>query len=165
MEYYYFFYVKGSGGMLNLTLEEQIVRVVVAAIVGTIIGLERRLHSKKAGNKTHALICIVITVLTMVSVYGIGPEGGASGRILANLVTAVGFLCGGVIYHVNTGNKKNVYGLTTSVTVFGAACLGIPIGLGYYSIGLITLITMEVILFTDRLIGRMVDSGVEVDEE
>ncbi|MHC1747900.1 MAG: MgtC/SapB family protein [Cellulosilyticaceae bacterium] len=139
-----------------LSLKEQVIRIFLGLIVGAIIGLERKYRGKPAGVRTHAIICVICTMLTIVSAYGFKEFGGTGdpSRLISNILTGVGFLAGGVIYSVNRGDKKTVHGLTTAAGVWGAACLGIPIGLGLYAITLITLSAIQLILFVEGVLIR-----------
>ncbi|MEG0501758.1 MAG: MgtC/SapB family protein, partial [Cellulosilyticaceae bacterium] len=114
-----------------LPIKEQIIRLAIATFVGAIIGLERKYHGKPAGVRTHTIVCIISTMLTITSAYGFYSFGQIDpSRLLANILTGIGFLAGGVIYSVKEGERKSVYGLTTAAGIWGVGALGIPIGLG-----------------------------------
>ncbi len=150
-----------------ISLQEQVIRIVAALVVGSVIGIERKYRGKHAGIRTHAIVCIICTMLTIVSAYGFEDFEGATDplRLIANILTGVGFLAGGVIYSVNRGQKKIVHGLTTAAGVWGAACLGIPIGLGLYAITIITIIAIELVLLVQGVITKKVKQKEHEDEE
>ena len=119
---------------IGISLLDQIIRISVAILVGSVIGLERKRLHKAAGVRTHAVIAVVCTMLTIVSVYGFNGVSGNIDptRLLSNIITGVGFLAGGAIFvstkKSNKSFEETVVGLTTSAGIFGAAMLGIPIG-------------------------------------
>lgn len=148
---------------MELSIFEQIIRIFVAIVVGSVIGFERRKQHKSAGIRTHAIITVICTMLTIVSVYGfrnikainIDPT-----RLLSNILTGVGFLAGGVIYVTtkkdsNKATEEEVVGLTTAAGIFGAAMLGIPIGLGYYPLVVITVVAFQITLKLNYVLEKL----------
>lgn len=108
-----------------------ITRLVIASIVGIIIGIERTKRGKNAGVATFSIICLASCFLTIVSAYGLGTQSDPS-RLVANIITAIGFVAGGVIFTIDKDNKRKVSGLTTGAILFCVASLGIGIGLGMH---------------------------------
>lgn len=148
-----------------LSIKEQIIRIVVAIVVGASIGLERKYHGKPAGVRTHTIVCVISTMLTITSAYGFYAFGGTDpARLLANILTGIGFLAGGVIYSVKQGTRKSIYGLTTAAGVWGVGALGIPIGLGLYPLVIITVIAMQLILLIERMIQDRQESKEDQDD-
>lgn len=141
---------------MSLSVEQQITRLVVALIVGVIIGFERRYHGKPAGIRTHSIVSVVCTMLTIVAVYGFSglPGEPDPSRIISNILTGVGFLAGGVIFSVGKDEQKTIHGLTTAAGVWGSACLGIPIGLGLFPIVFMTVTIIEFILALERFLNK-----------
>lgn len=136
-----------------LPIKQQILRLIVATCVGAVIGLERKHHGKPAGVRTHTIVCIISTMLTITSAYGFYSFGEVDpSRLLANILTGIGFLAGGVIYSVKYGERKSVYGLTTAAGVWGVGALGIPIGLGLYPLAVLTVICIQFILVLERVV-------------
>lgn len=147
-----------------LPIKQQILRLVIATIVGAIIGLERKYHGKPAGVRTHTIVCIISTMLTITSAYGFYSFGQIDpSRLLANILTGIGFLAGGVIYSVKLGERKSVYGLTTAAGVWGVGALGIPIGLGLYPLAILTVICIQFILVLEGIIQRR--QGMKNEED
>lgn len=138
-----------------ISIKEQVIRICVAILVGMIMGIERKYSGKPAGIRTHSIVCVVCTMITIVGVYGFNGLGGSTdpSRILSNILTGVGFLAGGVIFSVGKDDNKTVHGLTTAAGVWGAACLGIPIGLGMYPIVFIVVGAIEFILVFERFVS------------
>lgn len=149
---------------MKIDIFTQFLRIVLAIIVGSIIGFERMKLHKAAGVRTHAIITVICTMITMVSAYGFfGLSGNIDPtRLLSNIITGVGFLGGGVIYVTmkkDNTEEENVVGLNTAAGIFGAAMLGIPLGLGYYYLVVFTIIGMEFAFKTEWILKKFHISG------
>jgi putative Mg2+ transporter-C (MgtC) family protein len=104
---------------------EDLIKVLIAVVIGGIIGMEREIHSKAAGLRTITLITIGATIFTILSEKFGDPS---TSRIAANIVTGIGFLGAGVILFAE-GKLK---GLTTASSIWVAAALGMAVGVGEY---------------------------------
>lgn len=102
-----------------------ILRLVVAGIVGGLIGVEREYKGKPAGMRTNILMCLGSCLIMILSVE-VARRGGAPGRIAAQVVTGVGFIGAGTILR----SRVSVAGLTTAATIWFVAALGLVIGYG-----------------------------------
>lgn len=122
---------------------EQMLRLLIASLIGVIMGVERTKRGKSAGVGTFSIICTTACLLTLISAYGFGDSTDPS-RLIANIITAIGFVAGGVIFTVNRNEKVKVNGLTTGAEIFCVASLGIGIGLGLYEIVLTTLVLVQI---------------------
>ncbi|MBP3942919.1 MgtC/SapB family protein [Sphingobacteriaceae bacterium WQ 2009] len=100
-----------------------IIRIVVAILCGSAIGLEREYRNKAAGFRTVVLICFGSAVFTVISVM---LPGESDDRIAANIVTGIGFLGAGVIFK----GKLSVMGLTTAAVIWATAAVGMMAGMG-----------------------------------
>lgn len=109
---------------------ESLIRLIAAAFLGGLIGLERELSHKPAGLRTNMLICSGSALFMIVSqlVAGSGTYSGDPGRIAAQVVAGIGFLGAGVIVH----SRGSVVGVTTGATIFVIAAIGLAVGGGYY---------------------------------
>jgi putative Mg2+ transporter-C (MgtC) family protein len=124
-------------------------RLVVAAILGGAIGLERELREREAGLRTHLLVSLGAAVFTLVSAYGFadfqyGLETGFTldpTRIAAQIVTGIGFLGAGAIIR----QGLSVRGLTTAATLWVVAAIGMASAAGYYSAAIVS---TAIVLFT-----------------
>jgi putative Mg2+ transporter-C (MgtC) family protein len=138
--------------------EEPALRLGAALIVGTIIGLNRELHGKPAGLRTHALVTLgaaVATIVVLKSPTGFSAaEQNAIGRVVQGILTGVGFLGAGVILRDPAGH---VTGLTTAATIWMCAVLGIVCGLGYWGILGITAILTTLVLLLGRPLERLAE--------
>ena len=108
-------------------MEQIIVKIVLALILGGVMGLERQYNDKPAGYATNSIICVGATLFTILSLY-MGEMGGDPGRIAAQIVSGVGFLGAGAI--LREGNK--ISGLTTAAGVWLVAAIGMTVGYGQY---------------------------------
>ena len=108
-------------------MEDFIVKVVLALVLGGIMGLEREYNDKPAGYATNSIICLGAALFTMLSLY-MAEMGGDPGRIAAQIVSGVGFLGAGAI--LREGNK--ISGLTTAAGVWLVAAIGMAVGFGQY---------------------------------
>jgi putative Mg2+ transporter-C (MgtC) family protein len=111
------------------------VRLGAAIILGSALGLNRELHGKPAGLRTHALVSLGAAVAAVIS-RGFPGESksidpNAIGRVLQGILTGIGFLGAGVILRDPNGH---VTGLTTAATIWICAVLGTACGLGYWSV-------------------------------
>jgi putative Mg2+ transporter-C (MgtC) family protein len=112
------------------------VRLLVALIIGGLIGLERTLHGRPAGFRTHALVCVASALLMVVTVYQlhwmtevpIDTIRADPTRMAQGIMTGIGFLGAGVIFK----EGLNVRGLTTAASIWITAAIGILIGIGFY---------------------------------
>jgi len=118
-----------------------ILRLVMAAVVGGVIGMDRERAHKWAGIRTLLLVCLGSALFTIVSIYGFGDPADPA-RLAAGIVVGIGFLGAGVILH----SEKGVMGLTTAAAVWAVAAVGVAIGCGLYLIALATAILILVAL-------------------
>jgi putative Mg2+ transporter-C (MgtC) family protein len=107
---------------------EDFVSIILAALLGAGIGLERELSGKAAGLRTNLLICLGASVFTIMSrEMATGSEGSLT-RIAAQIVTGVGFLGAGAIIQ----DRRGVHGLTTAATIWLVASIGMACGGQFY---------------------------------
>ena len=126
--------------MVSSFIVEQILRLLLAAAMGALIGLERDLRDKPAGIRTHILVCMGSCIVTLVSIYDFPLDAA---RIAAGIVTGIGFLGAGAII----GGSDGVHGLTTAAGIWVTAAVGLALGTGNYVIASITTLLVVVVLF------------------
>jgi putative Mg2+ transporter-C (MgtC) family protein len=103
-------------------------RLLLAAVLGGIIGLERQLKQRPAGLRTNMFICFGSAMFTILSGELAGSLGGDHTRIAAQIIPGIGFIGAGSILHA----KRGVAGLTTAATIFVVASIGMAAGGGLY---------------------------------
>jgi len=140
---------------MNLVLPSDIViKLVLAVLVGGLIGAEREYRSKSAGFRTLTLICLGSTILTIFSVI-IGTPGNPD-RIASNIATGIGFVGAGVIFKGdNSGGKVN--GITTAAMIWVTAGLGVAIGAGYLLTSIFAALLVLLVLFVFMLLESWID--------
>lgn len=132
---------------------EILIRFLLAALWGGIVGAEREYRGKSAGFRTVIMISIGACFFTMMSVI-IGAPNNMD-RIASNIVTGIGFLGAGVIFR----GENRVNGITTAATIWAVAAVGMGIGAGYYfasaCASLMILIVLAILPFCERFIDRL----------
>jgi putative Mg2+ transporter-C (MgtC) family protein len=112
-------------------------QLIVAINLGMLLGAERKMAGKTAGMRTHALVAMASTLYTSLAVfYSVSPEGfGISDpfRVIAGVVTGIGFIGAGIIMFRDATPK----GITTAAGLWVTSAIGVSIGLGYYFIAVI----------------------------
>ena len=126
---------------------QELTSVILAILLGGIIGVERELSGKAAGLRTNVLICLGAAVFTIISKkLGMATEFSTT-RIAAQIVSGVGFLGAGAIIQ----DRGGIYGLTTAATIWLMASIGMACGAGLYAIAAITtLIALSVLVWLGR---------------
>ncbi len=107
---------------------QSLLRLIVAAILGGIIGLERELKHKPAGLRTNLFICFGSALFTLLSEQLAALVGGDHTRIAAQIIPGIGFIGAGSILHA----RNNITGLTTAATLFVVAAVGMAAGGGLF---------------------------------
>ena len=134
-------------------LSETILRLVLAAVLGGIIGLERELKHKPAGLRTHMFICFGAAMFTLMSDKLASAYGGDHTRIAAQIVVGIGFIGAGSILHA----RGAVTGLTTAATIFVVASIGMAAGGGQYLPAIfataLILICLSILLVMEERLG------------
>jgi len=125
---------------------EMTLRLLLAAVLGAIIGYQRERAGKTAGLRTHVLICLGSALFTVASIYGFGLNTDPA-RVAAGVVAGIGFLGAGAIMHREGGL---VAGLTTAATIWAVAGIGMAAGAGLYLVSAVTTVLVLVVLFIPR---------------
>ncbi len=158
------------GGLLtDISYIDVIIRIMGALIVGGLIGFERERHNRPAGLRTHILVCMGACAIALVecaitaqmSELHSGDTGVsiAIGRIVAQVVSGVGFLGAGTIVL----SKRKISGLTTAASLWNAACLGIAIGYGFYLLAILSCVLILIVLAVlSKVIHVNAEKRVEV---
>lgn len=113
---------------------ELLSRVVLAAVCGACIGYERRNHYKPAGVKTHMIVGFSSALIMIVSKYGFDDSNNFdAARVAAQVVSGIGFIGAGIIFK----KDMSVQGLTTAAGILGTSGVGLSLGSGMYTIGIL----------------------------
>ena len=127
---------------------EDILRLLLSVLIGGAIGFEREIHNKAAGLRTITLICLGSTLFTL------GSLKAGDNRIVANIVTGIGFLGAGTILFT----EGRVKGLTTASAIWVSAAIGVGIGFGHYVLAgtgaIITLLVLWGFARVDRWLNK-----------
>jgi putative Mg2+ transporter-C (MgtC) family protein len=125
-------------------------RLLVAAFLGALVGVEREINRKAAGVRTNLLICLGCAFFTLLSAVLAGDANPDKGRVASNIVQGIGFLGAGLILH----NRSRVSGLTSAASVFVVASIGMACGAGLYAAEpvatVIVIAALEVVGFLER---------------
>lgn len=127
--------------------QEDLIKLLLAVAIGGLIGIEREMHAKAAGLRTITLITVGATLFTMLSLEF------QDDRVIANIVTGVGFLGAGAILF----SEGRVKGLTTASSIWVSAALGMAIGLGQYWLAGVAALIVFCILWIFAQVDRLVD--------
>lgn len=126
---------------------EFFIRILLSAVLGALVGLERTKRQKEAGIRTHCIIACAAAVFMILSKYAfvdpasaLGTRGVDGARIAAQVVSGISFLGAGVIFK----NGNTIRGLTTAAGIWATSAIGMAIGAGMYWVGLITTAIMMV---------------------
>lgn len=125
-------------------------RLLMACLLGGLVGLEREINRKAAGVRTNLLICMGAAFFTLLSAVLAGDANPDKGRVASNIVQGVGFLGAGLILH----NRSRVSGLTSAASVFVVASIGMACGAGLYAAAavaaVIVVLALEVVGLLER---------------
>ncbi|NIF06974.1 MgtC/SapB family protein [Chryseobacterium sp. Tr-659] len=134
-----------------MDLLDDLLPILFSVLVGGIIGIEREYQLKSAGLRTMILVTLGACIFTMLSM-NLG-EKGSPDRIAANIITGIGFVGAGVIFK----EENRVSGLTTAVTIWICAALGMTIGAGYYQEATIGSVVVFLLLIMFKYIQEVID--------
>lgn len=145
--------------MMTLSTQEILIRLVLASILGAIIGLDRRLHSKPAGLRTMSLVSLGSATFTIIGVSAMLQLASAeqaagiealvrldTSRVIAGIVGGIGFLGAGAIIQ----SRGKVQGMTTASGIWMTAAIGVATGLGQYMLALAATFIAFIILVVLR---------------
>lgn len=117
-----------SAGLTASIVSQMILRLVVASVLGGIIGLEREFKRKPAGLRTNLFICFGSALFTLLSDALAARWGGDHTRIAAQIIPGIGFIGAGSILH----SRGSITGVTTAATIFVVASIGMAAGGGLF---------------------------------
>tara|TARA_R110001583_G_scaffold13031_1_gene56903 strand:- start:5002 stop:5424 length:423 start_codon:yes stop_codon:yes gene_type:complete len=118
-------------------------RLGLAVLLGILMGLDREIHGHDAGIRTYASVCLGAALLTIINTH---IELADQTRIVANIVSGIGFLGAGIIFR--DSSKNTISGLTTAATIWASAGVGIAVGYGMYLIGITSTLLIILLLIS-----------------
>ncbi len=151
--------------MEQLMWYDVLLRLIVSTVIGLFIGLERERHHRPAGMKTHIMVCLGATIVSLIQVQIVNQAlelassnpayadvlGADLGRMGAQVISGIGFLGAGTILV----KKGSIKGLTTAATLWLTACIGLAVGMGYLVIAIEAFAMVMVVLTLLRVIQRI----------
>ncbi len=144
--------------LTEVNLVSTAIRLLLALICGGILGIERGRKKRPAGFRTYMLVCVGATLIMITNqyIYTQYPNTDPA-RMGAQVISGIGFLGAGTI--IVTG-KNRVKGLTTAAGLWASACIGLSIGIGFYSGAIIGCILIYFVMSAlHRLDERMTSSA------
>ena len=150
---------------MALSFQEIILRLLLAALMGSAVGLERERLNWVAGLRTHMLVCVGSALIMMVSAYGFAEVLKYKdvvldpSRVAAQVVSGIGFLGAGTIFF---WRKEVLRGLTTAAALWAVAGVGLAIGGGMYFAGTATTILILIILALMKPLERKLFKSPEI---
>lgn len=142
-----------------------IIRLILAVILGGMIGYERELRSKEAGLRTHILVALGAALVMMVSQYGFFAVVGTDirvdpSRIAAQVVSGIGFIGAGVIFK----EQGTIKGLSTAAGLWGVAAIGLAVGSGLYALAIAaTVIVLVVFELLKRVSVKFYSKQIDLE--
>lgn len=133
---------------------EFLIKMVLATVMGAIIGFERKSRNKEAGIRTHAIVSLASALMMIVSKYGFFDiiEFDAA-RVAAQVVSGIGFLGTGLIFVKNNA----VNGLTTAAGIWATAGIGLAMGAGLYAVaifGTLLIVIVQILMHKDTFLSK-----------
>lgn len=153
----------------NFLIEyKYLLTILLAVVLGFLIGLERKTRAKEAGVRTHTIVCFGACLLMIISKYGFSGEDADVARVAAQIVSGIGFIGAGMIVY----RKNSVHGLTTAAGIWATAGIGMACGAGLYFVavgGTIIMVLVQCILhnklFNLKRTYRINISFIQTDNE
>jgi len=128
---------------------QMLIKLIISAVLGGIIGLQRERAERPAGFRTHVLVSVGSTLIMLISSEAFkGNPSVDPTRIAAQVVTGIGFLCAGTIIRQGSIIK----GLTTAASIWVVSAIGLAVGVGYYYGAVITTILVFLVLAIFKIV-------------
>jgi putative Mg2+ transporter-C (MgtC) family protein len=135
-------------------LTRVVMRLLIAALLGGMLGLQREYHGKEAGVRTHMLVAIGSALFVLVPLQA-GAGTADLSRVIQGVVAGVGFLCAGTILKISGSGDEQVRGLTTAAGIWLTAAIGIAVGLGREMTGVLCTVLALAVLALEGPIRRI----------
>ena len=130
--------------LADITIWSIVIRLILAVLGGGIIGVERASKHHAAGFRTYILVCLGSSIAMMTNQFLFETFGTGDGaRLGAQVISGIGFLGAGTIL---VTSRNQIRGLTTAAGLWGCACLGLAIGIGFYTLALVGFVIFITVL-------------------
>ena len=141
--------------LYGLNIITIIVRILLAVLIGGLVGFERGMQNRTAGLRTYILVCLGSALVMMTNQYISDhlQAGGDPTRMGAQVISGIGFLGAGTIL---VTSRNRVTGLTTAAGLWAAACVGLAIGIGFYEGAIAGGITILAVMTLLRPLKRVI---------
>jgi putative Mg2+ transporter-C (MgtC) family protein len=133
-------------------LGQMVLRLFFAVLYGGAIGLEREIHHRWAGLRTHVLVTVGTAAMTLLSFALADRGGGDASRVLQGIIVGVGFIGGGAILKLE--REKRIQGLTTASGIWTSAAIGLAVGSGFVVFGGILTVVVLAVLWSVRVVEK-----------
>lgn len=131
---------------------QAVVRLLIAALLGGVLGLQREREGKPAGIRTHMLVAAGSALFVLVPLQA-GMDNEGLSRVLQGLLAGIGFLCAGSI--LKLPNEEQVHGLTTAAGIWMTAAIGVVAGLGREATAVLATVLVLAILLLEGPFRRL----------
>lgn len=137
--------------MIKLSVKEIFIRLLLSIIFSGLIGFEREKNNSSAGLKTHILVSMGATIISLIQIDTLGLVADIDPkinirvdavRLIAQVVSGIGFLGAGAIMTT----KRTIIGLTTAASIWGVSGIGLALGMGFYEISIVGTILILMVL-------------------
>ena len=135
-----------------MSIQEICLRMGMACVIGTIVGVQRASTHRPAGLRTHMLVAIGSACAMLLGEYMAMQYGGDASRVGAQVISGIGFLGAGTIMREGV----NIKGLTTAASLWVVACMGLLAGAGFYAAAIVgSVIVLFILVCVENLQGRV----------
>ena len=118
----------------ELTYSSMLIRLLMAVVIGGILGLERGRKNRPAGLRTYMLVCLASAIVMMTNQYVTQCMGtGDPVRMGAQVISGIGFLGAGSIV---VTQRNQIRGITTAAGLWASAAVGLAVGIGFYEVAI-----------------------------
>ncbi|GHC38753.1 MgtC/SapB family protein [Aidingimonas halophila] len=130
-----------------------VIRLLFAALLGGVLGLERERRGKAAGIRTHMLVCMGAALFIFIPQQA-GISDSEMSRVIQGVITGIGFLCAGTI--ITGEDDQGVTGLTTAAGIWFTAAIGVAVGLGREQTAVLCTVLAWVVLYVVPFFTRLI---------
>lgn len=130
-----------------------LIRLLLAALLGGLLGLEREQRGKAAGMRTHMLVCMGAALFVLIPQQA-GISDSEMSRVIQGVIAGIGFLCAGTI--ISGNDEQRASGLTTAAGMWFTAAIGIAVGLGREQTAMLCTLLAWIVLYVVPLLSRSV---------